>query len=87
MPFICSAYNNFANKGIDYESGKCKGFVLPEKERGGCRRELPRDGEAEHREILRGGIQCEDESSAIPLGFGTSVRQERGGKGNQQPAG
>ena len=36
MPFICSAYNNFANKGIGYESGKCKGIVLPEKERGGC---------------------------------------------------
>ena len=36
MPFICSAYNNFANKGISYELGKCKGIVLPEKERGGC---------------------------------------------------
>ena len=34
MPFICSLYNNFANKGIGYESGKCKGVVLPEKERG-----------------------------------------------------
>ena len=44
MPFIYSAYNNFANKGIGYESGKCKGVVLPEKERGGCRRELPRNG-------------------------------------------
>lgn len=31
MPFIYSAYNNFANKGIGYESGKCKGVVLPEK--------------------------------------------------------
>ena len=36
MPFICSLYNNFANKGISYESGKCKGIVLPEKDRGGC---------------------------------------------------
>ena len=36
MPFICSLYNNFAIKGIGYESGKCKGVVLPEKERGGC---------------------------------------------------
>lgn len=31
MPFIYSAYNNFANKGIGYEPGKCKGVVLPEK--------------------------------------------------------
>lgn len=31
MPFICSLYNNFANKGISYESSKCKGIVLPEK--------------------------------------------------------
>lgn len=87
MPFICSVYNNFANKGIGYESGKCKGVVLPEKERGGCRRELSRNGKVECRKIFRSGIQCENKSPAIPLVFGTRFREKRGGKGNQQPAG
>lgn len=75
MPFIYSAYNNFANKGIGYEPGKCKGVVLPEKERGGCRRELPRNGKVECRKIFRSGIQCEDKSPAIPLVFGTRFRK------------
>lgn len=53
MSFICSPYDNFVNKVIDYESGKCKGVVLHGKERGGCRWELPGNGQVEHRNAYR----------------------------------
>lgn len=37
------AIYNFANKGIDYESGKCKGVVLPGKEQDRlCHRHIPK---------------------------------------------
>lgn len=60
MPFICSLYFNFATKVKSYESSKCKGGVLPQKERSGCQRQLPCDGEIDRRKILRSGIQFED---------------------------
>ena len=86
MPFICSAYNNFANKGISYESGKCKGIVLPEKS------EADADGNCPVMAKLNVGKYSEAAfsvkiSPAIPLVFGTRFWKKRGGKGNQQPAG
>ena len=59
MPFINSVKFIFATKEMSYESGRCKGVVLPQKERSRCQRELPRNGKVECRQVLRGGIQCE----------------------------
>ena len=87
MPFIWPLSGNFATKGKGYESDECKGFVLPEKERGGCRRELPCDGKVEHREILGVGFQHETQGAAEDVGVRPGHGQECCGKGNQQPTG
>ena len=60
MPFINSVKFIFATKEMSYESGRCKGVVLPQKERSRCQRELPCNGKVECRQVLLGGIQCEN---------------------------
>ena len=60
MPFINSVKFIFATKEMSYESGRCKGVVLPQKERSRCQRELSRNGKVECRQVLRDGIQCEN---------------------------
>ena len=60
MPFINSVKFIFATKEMSYESGRCKGVVLPQKERNRCQRELPCNGKVECRQVLRGGIQCKN---------------------------
>lgn len=56
MPFINSVKFIFATKEMSYESGRCKGVVLPQKERSRCQRELPRNGKVECRQVLRGAF-------------------------------
>ena len=56
MPFINTVKFIFAIKGIYYESVRCKGVVLPKKERSGCKRELSCYGKVECRKIFRGRI-------------------------------
>ena len=56
MPFINSVKFIFATKEMSYESGRCKGVVLPQKERSRCQRELPRNGKVECWQVLRGAF-------------------------------
>ena len=51
MPFINSVEFIFATKEMSYESSRCKGVVLPQKERSRCQRELPCNGKVECRQV------------------------------------
>ncbi|EEB22969.1 hypothetical protein BACDOR_04617 [Phocaeicola dorei DSM 17855] len=52
MLFICPISGNFVNELKGYESSECKGVVLPQKERGGCRRDVSRNGKVECRQVF-----------------------------------